>query len=376
MKKITFSVFFLMIMSINILAKDFTLIQNIDGYLRGGYQNTDIDGDKDYTDMAIGGKLHIDTVSWNGISAGASFYTTHPLFGENEGNGVPFFDAENNTYSILGEAYLLAQWNNTLFKIGRQELDTPFADTDDIGMVPNTFEAAILVNKDIPDTTVFLAQLYKWSGVDSDRPDEFTRLNDDNGVQVLGITYEGVKDTTLSGWFYNLHDYVKISYLDASYAGQSDTFNYILTTQYALQDYDDHTKSEIYGVSGSLGFKDSGLTATIAYNNVNGKTAQNFFGGGPYLTNAEHHTLSDAGKDGESILYGLEWDASSIGLEGLILSAHIDRHSNGGDKDTNEYDLVASYDMHDHLNITTVYSNIDDIDGSFKNLRLFINYLF
>jgi hypothetical protein len=376
MKKITFSTAFLMIMSINILAKEIALIQNIDGYIRAGYQNTDIDGDRDYTDIALGGKLHIDTLSWNGISAGASFYTTHALFGKNEGNGVPFFDIENNAYSILGEAYLLTQWDNTMFKIGRQELDTPFADTDDIGMIPNTFEAAVVINKDIPDTTIFLAQLQKWAGVDSDNPSTFTKLNDNNGVQVLGITYEGIKATTLSGWFYNIENNVKIGYLDASYEGKSDTFTYSLTTQYVLQDYEDDTQSKIYGIGGSLGFKNSGLTLSVAYNKVDGKTAENFFGGGPYLTNAEHHTLSDAGKNGESILYGLEWDATSVGVEGLILSTHIDRHSNGIEEHTHEYDLVASYDIQDQLNITTVYSHIDDTAGAFNNLRLFINYSF
>ena len=90
--------------------QDDAFIKTVDGYIRAGYQNTDITGDTDYTDSALGGKLHIETAAWNGISAGASFYTTNVIFGNDEGNGVPFFDINNDSYSILGEAYLQGQW--------------------------------------------------------------------------------------------------------------------------------------------------------------------------------------------------------------------------------------------------------------------------
>jgi hypothetical protein len=350
-------------------SKDF--IKTVNGYVRVGYQH-------DYnsnTDLALGGKLHVETQSWNGFSLGTSLYTTNQL-GEHTGAGVPFFNAKNHSYTMLGEAYIEGEWGNTTFKIGRQEIDTPFVDTDDIGMIPNTFEAAILINKDIANTTVFLAQLQKWSGVDSDKPDQFTKLNDNKGVQVLGILYEGIKNTTFSGWFYHIQNNVDIAYLDASYEGGNNTLTYSLTTQYSLQDCKDNTRSTIYGIGGTVGLKDSGFTASIAYNNVNGKAADNFFGGGPYITNAEHHTLSEAGKDGDDILYGLEWDASSAGLNKLVLSVNIDSHSNGSKDDTNEYDLVANYEYSENLNFTAIYSDIDDTTDSFKNLRVFMNYTF
>lgn len=346
-------------------------IKTVNGYVRIGYQQDD----NSNTDLALGGKLHIETNVWYGLSVGASFYTSNKLR-QNDGAGVPFFDANNHSYSILGEAYIEGNWGNSRLKIGRQEIDTPFADTDDIGMIPNTFEAVVLTNQDIEDTTIFLAQLQKWSGVDSDKPNIFTKLNDNNGVQVLGITYEGIKNTTFSGWFYHIQNNVNVAYLDASYEGENNTLTYSLTTQYSLQDYKDNTRSTIYGIGGTLGLKNSGFTASIAYNNVNGKAADNFFGGGSYVTNAEHHTLSEAGRDGDDILYGLAWDASSAGLDGLVLSANIDRHTNGSKDDTNEYDLLASYKYNGNLNFTAIYSDIDDTIDSFKNIRVFMNYTF
>ncbi len=391
MNRITLSIIVLLIMSIDlypeeniatIKSKMNTLIANkengskdliksVDGYIRVGYQQDD----NDNSDLALGGKLHIETNAWYDLLVGASFYTTNRI-GENDGAGVPFFNADNSSYSILGEAYLKAKWGNTTLKIGRQEIDTPFADTDDIGMIPNTFEAAVLVNNDIESTTLFLAQLQKWSGVDSDTPDHFTKLNDNNGVQVLGITYTGIENTILEGWFYHIHEHVNIGYLETNYERENATLIYSLSVQYSIQDYRDNTKSTIYGISTSLGHKQSGLTTSLSYNKVNGKTADNFFGGGPYFTNAEHHTLSEAGRNGDSILLNLKWDASKIGFNGFILSCNIDHHSNGSDNETREYDILTSYHYSNNLNLTAIYSKIDDPIDSYKNMRIFLNYTF
>ena len=136
-----------------------SFIKDANGYIRAGYQNSDISGDTDYTNTALGGKLHIETRSLSGISAGASIYTTNVVFGNTEGEGIPFFDANNDSYTNLGEAYLIGKWVNIKLKIGRQEIDTPYLDTDDIAMVTNTYEAALFINKEIPNTTIKLANV-------------------------------------------------------------------------------------------------------------------------------------------------------------------------------------------------------------------------
>jgi len=149
----------LLISTLDIIYAD-TFIDTVEGYVRSGVQLTDIKHDDTYTDIALGGKLHIDTKAFYGINAAASLYTTNAL-GKQEGNGIPFFDADNHSYTILGEAYLKGKWENTALTVGRQEIDTPFADTDDIGMIPNTFEAAMLVSQITEDTTMTLGHLHK-----------------------------------------------------------------------------------------------------------------------------------------------------------------------------------------------------------------------
>jgi len=365
------------IMSVNIYAGDIQepLDISYNGAIRVGYQNSKIDKDSD-DEIALGVKLHIETAPYSSLQLGATLFTSQ---GDGKANfeGIPFFDENGKNYATLAEAYLKGEYDNTIFILGRQELETPFAQSDDVGMIPNSFEALTLINKDIPNTTLFLSQVQKWSGVDSNTPSKFTNLNGNDGMQILGINYDGVKNSRLSGWFYLMKSFVKLLYLETEYTKESDTLRFGFTTQYILQDYKDNTKSTIYGVSGSLGFKSSGLTTSIAYNKTDGRGAENFFGGGPFVSNAEHHTLSEAGRNGDDTLYTVEWDSSTIGLDGVVVTLKRDIHSSSiKEKSANEYDFIINYSYSNRLNFSAIYSDIDDREDSFKNLRVFANYLF
>jgi hypothetical protein len=366
----------LMIMSINVYADTLSEAlghSQFDGNIRVGYQNHETQGETK-NEVAIGVRLHVETATYYGLQLGTTLFSSYGN-GEEGFEGVPFFDENNNDYAIIAEAYLKGTFSNTTLILGRQTIDTPFADSDDIGMVPNTFEAYTLINKDIKDTTIFISQVQKMSGVDSESPSQFTSLNGSKGVQVLGLTYEGIDHTALAGWFYNISGEGKISYLEATYENETDAYTYGGVVQYVLQDYERGEDSTIYGVAASFGVKSVGLTTTVSYNNTHGRAAENFFGGGPFVTNAEHNTLKEAGFDGNIILYTLEWDASVVGVEDLMLRVNIDAH-HGEQYYAREYDIVAEYSYSDTMNISAVYSNIDDRDESFKNLRVFANYSF
>ena len=364
---------FLVIMSINIYAdslSDAFSNGTYEGNMRLGYQSHEVDNDTS-DEFATGVTLHFETAFYYGFQVGATLFTSQGN-GEEGFEGVPFFDENNDNYTSLGEAYLKGTFSNTVFTLGRQTFDTPFADTDDIGMVRNTFEAYSLVNTDIENTTLFISHVQKWSGVDSPAPSSFTDVNDDDGMQILGIIYEGIDKTTLSGWFYNLSNEVKISYLEANYEDETEKVTYGAALQYAFQDYETGESSTVYGIAAFLGVKKVGLTTMIAYNTVDGIQADNFFGGGPFFTNAEHNTLREAGPDGDILLYTLEWDASVIGAEGLNIFANIDIHQDH----SKEYDFGMEYAYNDSVNFSAVFSDVEKDDDAFKNLRIFANYSF
>ena len=353
----------------------------VDGYIRAGYQNQDISSDKSYKSDSIGGKLHFETAPINGIIAGLSFYTTNKI-NNNDGEGIPFFDSNNKSYSILGEAYLEGNFGNTTIKLGRQELDTPFADTDDVGMIPNTFEAGVLINKDIKDTTLILAQVQKWAGVDAPSPEKFTKMKNDDSVQAIGAIYEGIEGLAFSGWYYDLKsknsdDLENISYVDAVYESTINSIKYEAGLQYAKQSFKDQKDSKVYGAILSISFANSGLTFSGAYDKVKDHAATNGFGGGPFFTNDEDLTVAELGT-GKSRLFGVEWDVSVIGLDGLSLIYEDLKLKNDNGKKATENDIILSYDIKENLNLTAIYSDIDDrINGDkFKNTRVFLNYSF
>jgi imipenem/basic amino acid-specific outer membrane pore len=111
---------------------------------------------------ALGGHLKYETADYEGLSLGAAFYTTNRI-ASSPTRDATLFGKNSDGYSILGEAYLQYKYGNTIFKGGRQKLDTPLAGSDDARMLPNLFEAYLLINKDIPDTTLIVGQVTKFA---------------------------------------------------------------------------------------------------------------------------------------------------------------------------------------------------------------------
>ena len=344
-----------------------------EGWLRLGYQH------QERSDLAVGGKLHIESGAYRGISAGVSFYTSNGLQ-DRENIGIPFYDSRDDSYAILGEAYLRGVWGETEAVLGRQEIDIPYFDTDDVGMVPNTFEALQLLNHDLPDTTLFALVITRMAGVDAPHPEAFTKIGG-HSAQVVGLLWEGIEGVSLQGWYARQKDEVDLTYLEGSYEGKQGDIAYSFGLQYTIQDHDDGSEADIYGVAGSVGYTSWGLNIAFSYNRTdskNGGVADNFYGGGPFFTSCEHLTLADAGVDGKAQRIGLEWELESLGLNGVGFAlSRLDL--SGPETDTREIDYLLSYAPSETLSIDLIYSDADDNrvpENSFENTRLFLNYRF
>jgi hypothetical protein len=332
--------------------------EGVFGNLRVGFIHAEDEAGEETDGSAIGGKLGYVSPGWNGLSAGATFYTTGELFDDENGD---FFSSENGSYAILGEAYVQGEYNNTVLRIGRFELDTPHADTDDIRMVPNTFQGLLLSNNDIPGATLYFTHLDKWAGVDADIPERFREINSDDGISAIGALYEGIEQFALQGWYYQGSDFAKLLYLEAMY--ESDSFNVGL--QFGSQSDDSGDGSgpdgDVWGATGSYTLSD--FTLTAAYNEVSG-TVTNGFGGGPYFTSADDHTI-DGVEDQEATAFGVEYG----GVEALTVGVlHVDF-----DQGANETDYYAVYDLSDQLGLELIYTDMHE-DGDF--VRLMANYGF
>jgi len=93
-----------------------------------------------------------------GISAGAhmTVLSTLGLEGQLVNNVWEGTNGTSDTW-IVDEAWVAATLGKTTAKLGRMELDTPLTFTEKWSIAKNTFEAVVLINQDLPDTTLIAA---------------------------------------------------------------------------------------------------------------------------------------------------------------------------------------------------------------------------
>lgn len=363
-------------MAVKSQAQEKVSIGKFDGNIRLGYQYGKI-ADASWDEASVGGYLHYDSPTWKGLSTGAELYTTQGKGTAEDvdlGYNERFFDADNDNYTFLSELYLRGVFGNTEAVIGRQELDTPFADSNDVGMVPNRFEAAMVTNKDIADTTVTLGYIRSIAGGGAEDPKDFIKLNGNDGIYMVGVNYDGIKNLALQGWYYYGDNLTKISFIEAIYSGELGSLGYEAGVQYATQRYS-KSNNNVYGAMIATEEKSTGLGAMIGYNETNGISADNLFGGGPFFTNLEHGTIADAGDDGKAFKIGGRFDAKTIGLDGLILSVeHLWLDKKDG-LDGKNMGYIAEYSYSDDITLRAYYNDIRE-EQRIKNLRVFADYSF
>ena len=214
---------------------------------------------------AIGGYLKYETAPLYGFNLATALYTTNgfALKSNKVANSEvdPTILGKNNeSYSILGEAYIGYLYNNTSFKLGRQKINTPLAGSDDGRMLPNLFQAYTLMNKDLANTTIFISHATHFaqgtfgriysseSGASRDKilaaTSAYSAIDDRNqvgrflnigtyalgtktdGLSIFSTIYTGIDNLKLQVWDYYAHDIMNAIYLQADYK-----WNYLLNAK-------------------------------------------------------------------------------------------------------------------------------------------------
>ncbi|MDD2905591.1 MAG: OprD family outer membrane porin [Sulfurimonas sp.] len=276
------------------------------GQIRTFYINRD-DTTKDDKQIAtaVGGHLKFETAAYEGLSVGAALYTTNRILDDLEtdsmGPNTTLLKNDGSSYSLLGEAYLQYKRGNTTFKGGRQKLDTPLAGSDDARMLPNLFEAYLLINTDLPNTTLIgghvtsfapgtFANAYNGDvlgatagytavpGNTATYQGDFTNMGTwavgerTAGVSVVSATYTGIENLKIQAWDYYAHNILNAVYGQADFSWKcliTDAMKPSLSAQIIKEN----------GVGDKLGVDDidslyaaaqfsvkiSDLTASIAY---------------------------------------------------------------------------------------------------------------
>lgn len=342
------------------------------GQIRAAYVSQDNAVDGDTYGTSFGGVLKYETADWNGVKLGVGAYISQKLHfasGDEDKINTDLFDMDGKSYAYVGEAYVDYTLGDLNLKVGRQQLDTPFADTDDIRMHPNTFEALIATYSGIEGTTLVGGFVTRWAGYDSEgtlSKEKFKKLGGDNsnGVAVVGIVNESIENLALQAWYYNIDEVADAIYADATYAIPfSETMGVELSAQAA--NFNEEKASgmdgKVYGIGAA--FNAGPLTLGAAYNkasNDSGKSVSNGFGGGPYLTSMEEMTI-DGYEDAKAYQLSAELDLADAGLEGVTLTAlYGDFKSTPADMHVKEFDIIASLELSEAISGDISYAMVDD----------------
>ncbi len=164
------------------------------------------------------------------VSFGATLYAVSTLGLENNLVSQTWTGARTGVKdnAWMGELWMAATAGKTTAKVGRMELDTPFAFSEKWSTVPNTFNAAVLINTDIPDTTVVGAWVGQGNGLNPVGTEnnntvgwdymgnDFTTFGS-RGAYAAGVINNSFKPLVAQAWYYNVTDVADAYWLQADW---------------------------------------------------------------------------------------------------------------------------------------------------------------
>ena len=280
---------------------------NVSGQIRAVYADYDQKEEatnKDRFGTAIGGFLKFETASLEGLNAAVAFTTSQDVgfaTGDketNENNNELSSSAGN--YTQLSQAYINYAYDTFNFRAGRQTIDTPLADSDDIRMIANTFEATIATYT-FSDFTFTAGNLQQWQGFDAGLDDAWVNTGED-GTWFGGITYGGA--VNVNAWAYNITKLVNASYIDGEFSYElTDEVSFLAALQYLHESELENSgvEAQIYGAKAELSLY--GIGFNLAYNKAEkkeGKESFSGFGGGALFTSMDMMILDEIASDREA----------------------------------------------------------------------------
>ena len=358
--------------------------------------NTYLDN-PDTTATSLGGQFGFDTAVHNGLKVHAAAYTGFNITGLSPEHSKAEFNNEYtgdaNSFIYLAEASIDYTNEGFAFTAGRIAIDTPYADSDDIRMAPNTFEGAVAAIHAGDDLSFTVAYLNRWAGFDSAdaEPQEVFKplvSSDSYGAFALAFAKSFGESSELSVWYYDIDNLASILY--GEYAGSTPVVD-ALEIEYALQASAmseraaSGVKGAVYGASAALLYK--GLAFSGAYNRAEtfGGIIVDGFGGGPYMTSMDEMTLGALSEmaPGETLgsyLFGIGYAFEKGMLSGLGIDyAHAEFESADAAAKVREDNLMLSYEHGEHWTFEAVYVQFDDLrtaDDSFDRTYMRVDYNF
>lgn len=348
----------------------------ISGNLRSiyaGYSKKE-QGANDVYATAAGGHLKYETAELNGFNGGAAFATTHDVGFATGGRGVKQNDelsSSKGSYTMLSEAYINYTYDDFNFRAGRQLIDTPLADSDDIRMIFNTFEAFI-ATYETSHFNFIAGKLQKWQGYDAGLDDGWVKAGEE-GTYFGGAVYSNDM-MEANAWYYNITKFTNAAYFDATLSHEiNDDFSILTAAQYLKQNEIDNsaTKASIYGFLAEASAY--GVTLSAAYNKSekeSGKGSFSGFGGGTLFTNMDTMILDEItnDRDARAVVGGISYEMDDLTLSYAYGDFKGKADSLGDKAHITEQNIAAEYSViADKFTLSAIYTIEKDKESSLKN---------
>ena len=287
-------------------------VAEVSGWEFGGqgvlyYQTVDGWGNKDLFDSgnskaAAGVQLRaVNKDIFAGIGAGVELSGISDLYlyddvvsglVQNANNYADVRDADSvNSSAAFTQAYLTYGIANTSIKVGRQLLPkalSPFAFSEGWNVFKNSFEAALIVNTDLPDTTLVGAYVWRSNSSLGDL-NNFTDLSvldkaapdaavADNGVYMLTAQNKSIDKLTLTGTWYMAPEMVlgaddaNVLWADAKYGFGEDMYGLVIGVQGGTVMLDTAGLDDTTAWGAKIGGNFDLFDASIAYSSVDDGT--------------------------------------------------------------------------------------------------------
>lgn len=321
---------------------------------------------------ALGGQLKYELASLHGFNAAFAFATSQDLSfmtgDKDSGKHNDELSSSTGDYTELSEAYINYRYGGFNLRAGKQILDTPLADSDDIRMIPNTFEA-YMATYELDDFMLTAGNIQKWQGVDAGLDDGWVATGD-TGTWLGGISYS---DTVrFDAWYYNITEFTNALYADvgSDYAINKDMTLYV-DVQYLRESELSNSgyEASIYG--GLVELVAYGAGINLAYNKsdkIDGKKSFSGIGGGYMYTSMDTMIIDEIteDRDARAIVASLVYDIGNWELLYAYGDFSGDENSAGQKVHIVEQDISLTFNVTDEFVIAAIYVKEDDQENTIK----------
>jgi len=320
---------------------------------------------------ALGGALKYELASLNGFNAAFGVLVSNDIAwasGEKQKHNDEL-SSSTGDYVSASEAYVNYKYEGLNIRAGRQLIDTPLADSDDIRMIANTFEGYV-ATYDVEEYSFFGAKIQKWQGVDASLDEGWQKLGK-NGVDIIGLSY-ATKYTYFNTWYYSISGLTNAIYLDGGidFDLAKDLFIH------ADLQYISESELEGSGVSATIygAFAEvilDKLSVNIAYNKAHEhKNKESFsgIGGGSLYTSMDTMIIDEIAKDRDAQAYvmGMVYTFEKLNMLYAVGNFKGEKNSLGKKQDLLEQDMGFEYNYDEDFTLTGLYVISRDLQNTAK----------